>query len=117
MSNLENAMERDKLYQKSGLSIVRLAEALSIHEYQLRQLINQELHYRNFNQFLNHYRIIDSCERLLDSAKYEQSIATVALDVGFSSLSSFNKAFKEIKGITPSAFRQSGGSERGALMG
>ena len=117
LSNLENAMERDKLYQKSGLSIVRLAEALSIHEYQLRQLINQELHYRNFNQFLNHYRIIDSCERLLDSAEYEQSIATVALDVGFSSLSSFNKAFKEIKGITPSAFRQSGGSERGALTG
>jgi AraC-like DNA-binding protein len=29
------------------------------------------------------------------------------MDVGYSSLSSFNKAFKEIKGVTPSLFRSS----------
>jgi AraC-like DNA-binding protein len=87
------------------LSIARLAESLTMQEYQLRRLINNELDYRNFNQFLNHYRIEESCQRLDDSAQSQHSIATIALDVGYSSLSSFNKAFKEIKGITPSLYR------------
>ncbi len=107
LNNLTRAMEEDKLYRESGLSISRLAEVLSIQEYQLRRLINQELNYRNFNQFLNHYRIIDSCDQLHDSNQSQHSIASIAMDVGYSSLSSFNKAFKEIKGVTPSLFRSS----------
>jgi AraC-like DNA-binding protein len=105
LDGLTKAMEEDKLYQESGLSIARLAESLTMQEYQLRRLINNELDYRNFNQFLNHYRIEESCQRLDDSAQSQHSIATIALDVGYSSLSSFNKAFKEIKGITPSLYR------------
>ena len=30
---------------------------------------------------------------------------TIALDMGYRSLSPFNKAFKEIKGMTPTEFR------------
>mgnify|MGYP001222244515 CR=1 FL=1 len=107
LDKLIEAMEEDKLYQESGLSISRLAEVLSMQEYQLRRVINQELNYRNFNQFLNHYRIMDSCRRLHDSRQDQLSIAEIALEVGYSSLSTFNKAFKEIKGVTPSQFRSS----------
>jgi AraC-like DNA-binding protein len=117
LENLRNAMKQDKLYQESGLSIARLADALSVQEYQLRRLINRELEYRNFNQFLNHYRIEDSCERLVDSEQGRLSIASIALDVGYASLSSFNKAFKEITGVTLSAYRHSGGPEDDALPG
>lgn len=117
LEKLSNAMEQDKLYQESGLSIAKLANVLSVQEYQLRRLINQELNYRNFNQFLNRYRIEDSCERLVNTEHDRLSIAAIALDVGYASLSSFNKAFKEIKGVTPSTFRQSGGSADDALSG
>lgn len=116
LDKVVKAMEHDKLYEESGLTIAELAKTLSIQEYQLRRVINRELNYRNFNQFLNHYRIIDSCNRLVDIDLIQNSIASIALDVGFSSLSSFNKAFKDIKGVTPSSYRNSGMSEPAQLQ-
>ena len=97
------AIEKDRLYAEPTLTISKLAAILKMQEYRLRRLINQELGYRNFNQFLNHYRINEASQRLTES---EGAISTIAMEVGYSSLSSFNKAFKEINGTTPSAFRQ-----------
>jgi AraC-like DNA-binding protein len=42
-------------------------------------------------------------------------ISSIALDVGFSSLSVFNKAFKERFGMTPSAWRQARQSDTSAM--
>lgn len=95
-------MEEDRLYAKTGLTISDLADALSMQEYRVRHLINQQLNYRNFNQFLNNYRIEDAAEKLRNR---DNSISWIALDVGYASLSVFNKAFKERFGVTPTEFR------------
>ncbi|MEX0618505.1 MAG: helix-turn-helix transcriptional regulator [Pseudohongiellaceae bacterium] len=95
-------METDRYYAKTGLTFGDLAGAVSIQEHHLRRIINKQMHYRNFNQFLNHFRIQDACERLKTT---DESIANIAMDVGYASLSSFNKAFKEIHGIPPRAYR------------
>jgi AraC-like DNA-binding protein len=102
---LQEAMETDQLYAKIGLTIKDLADALNMQEYMLRRFINKKLHYRNFNQFLNEYRIKKATTRMLVSAEQAAQISTIALDVGYASLSSFNKSFKELHGITPSVFR------------
>jgi AraC-like DNA-binding protein len=99
------AMQTQRLYAESGLTIGDLAEKVSMQEYRLRRLINQTLHFRNFNQFLNRYRIEEAGRRLLDPAEEHLPISSIALDVGYASLSSFNKAFKETHGLTPSAWR------------
>jgi AraC-like DNA-binding protein len=99
------SMQQERLYAESGLTIGDLAERVSVQEYRLRKLINQSLHYRNFNQFLNQYRIEEAARRLLDSAQEHIPISSIALDVGYASLSSFNKAFKETHGVTPSVYR------------
>ncbi|MDX1490638.1 MAG: helix-turn-helix domain-containing protein [Pseudohongiellaceae bacterium] len=99
------AMENDRLYAQTGLTIGVLAQVVSMPEYRLRRLINQRLHYRNFNQYLNQYRIDEAARRLLDQGEAHIPISTIALDVGYSSLSSFNKAFKEAHGVTPSIYR------------
>lgn len=99
------AMQQERLYAESGLTIGDLAERVSVQEYRLRKLINQSLHYRNFNQFLNQYRIEEAARRLLDPAEEHIPISSIALDVGYASLSSFNKAFKETHGVTPSVYR------------
>jgi AraC-like DNA-binding protein len=70
----------------------------------LRRVINQQLKFKNFNQFLNNYRIEDACTRLRET---NAPISTIALDVGYTSLSVFNKAFKERYKVTPSVFRNS----------
>lgn len=99
------AMQQHRLYAEPGLTIGDLAERVSVQEYRLRKLINQSLHYRNFNQFLNQYRIEEAARRLLDPAEEHIPISSIALDVGYASLSSFNKAFKETHGMTPSVYR------------
>ncbi|MEO0369205.1 MAG: helix-turn-helix domain-containing protein, partial [Pseudomonadota bacterium] len=69
----------------------------------LRQKINQELGYRNFNQFVNHYRIEEAGERLRKDSR--TPVLSVALDVGFRSISSFNTAFQSEFGVSPTKYR------------
>lgn len=102
LEKIKQKMEEGRLYTKTGLTIADLAEALSMQEYRLRRIINQQLRFRNFNQFLNNYRIADACTRLRET---NTPISTIALDVGYASLSVFNKAFKERYGLTPTEFR------------
>jgi AraC-like DNA-binding protein len=105
---LQRAMAVDRVYRQDGLTIAQLAERLSLPEYRLRRLINQALGYRNFNSFLNFYRIADAKTALADPAQTEVPVLTIALDAGFSSLGPFNRAFKAETGMTPSEFRREG---------
>ena len=102
---LLRAMEEDKLYREQGLSIGSLATRINVPEHQLRALINQGLGYRNFAAFLNGYRLQDAKLALADEAKARTPILTIAMDAGFASLATFNRAFKSETGQTPSAFR------------
>lgn len=106
MRELNSRMQQERFYTDCNLTISRLAKKLSVQEYKLRIIINKGLGYRNFNQFLNHYRISEACALLEEDAK-KRKISAIAHDVGFTSLSSFNLAFKTRKGITPSAFKES----------
>ncbi len=105
VERIHTVMETERLYAQPGLTIGMLAANVSMQEYRLRRLINQKLHYRNFNQYLNQYRIAEAARRLQDPAETQVAISTIALDVGYASLSSFNKAFKELHGVTPSIYR------------
>lgn len=105
IDRIHKVMETERLYAQPGLTIGELASRVSMQEYRLRKLINQKLHYRNFNQYLNQYRIAEAARRLQNKEESQVPISTIALDVGYASLSSFNKAFKELHGVTPSIFR------------
>jgi AraC-like DNA-binding protein len=62
--------------------------------------------YRNFSDFLNSYRIREATGRLADPEQKQLPVLTIAMDAGFRSLSSFNKAFKDTHGVTPTAWRK-----------
>ncbi|WP_171022355.1 AraC family transcriptional regulator [Thalassotalea litorea] len=106
---LEQAMRGEKLYQQEGLTIAKLAGHLGLGEQKLRALINGVLGYRNFNDYLNYFRIDEVSKQLLRSENSATPILTLAMDSGFRSLSSFNKAFKDTHGITPSQYRKNHG--------
>ncbi|GJL93824.1 MAG: transcriptional regulator [Hyphococcus sp.] len=103
---LVGVIEGEKAYLEPELSISTLAERIGAPEHQVRALINKAMGHRNFRSYLNSYRMIDAKAALADPAKADQQILTIAMDAGFASLSSFNRAFKETSGQTPSAFRQ-----------
>lgn len=100
-------MDEEKYWRTEGLTIRQLSEQMQVKEYRLRQTINQHLGYRNFNDFLNSYRIREACKCLANPEKKELIILEIAYDTGFASLAPFNKAFKEITGMTPTEWRRS----------
>jgi len=91
-------------YRRENLTLKDLAKAMALPEYKVRAVINKELGYRNFNEFINEYRIKEAAERLINEP--ETPISNIALDVGYRTLSSFNRAFRKEKETTPTAFRE-----------
>jgi AraC-like DNA-binding protein len=93
------------VYKEEGLTIGGLAERMAVHEYRVRQLINDQLGFRNFNAFLNHYRVREAQRLLADPETRHRNVAEVAYEVGYRSLAPFNRAFKDTTGQTPTEFR------------
>lgn len=106
LAALREAMEVRFGYRENGLTIGALATKLGLQEHALRQIINGRLGFRNFNDFLNRYRIRDACVRLRAPETGNLPVLTIALDVGYSSITPFNRAFKELVGMTPTAYRE-----------
>lgn len=103
---LERLMTSERVYRQEGVSVAVLARRLGLPEYKLRRVINQGLGYRNFNAFLNRYRINEVKAALADPAQAPVPVLTLAMDAGFQSLGPFNRAFKAETGLTPTEFRR-----------
>ena len=103
---LRRQIEDSQGYRQDDLTIGRLADQLGSQEYLLRRIINNTLGFRNFNEFLNQYRLAEVRGRLTDPAYAHLPILTIAMDCGFASLGPFNRAFKQMTGMTPSEFRR-----------
>ncbi len=104
---LRQLVEDEQVFREEGLTIGGLAERLGIQEYKARQLINLELGFRNFNAFLHHVRVGEAQKVLADPDRAHLGVAQVAYEVGYGSLATFNRAFKELTGRTPTDFRAS----------
>lgn len=93
-------------YRAVGMTIAALADQLDTPEHRLRSLINQRLGYRNFSAFLNRHRIAEARERLSSRDEVDLPVLTIAMDLGYNSLPTFNRAFRRETGTTPSEFRR-----------
>ena len=100
-SKLEHAMKEDKLFLQDNLSLNKLSESISESENHISETLSQFLQTKFF-QFVNGFRIEEAKQALHDSDKL---ITNIAFDVGFNSKSTFNTAFKNIVGYSPSAYR------------
>ena len=109
MAGLNQAMAEQHAYRREGLTLLALAKMLGMGEAALRSLINQELGYRNFNDFLHHYRLREAAGRLQAE---DLPILTIALDCGYGSIGPFNRAFRERLGMTPTEYRAAARMER-----
>lgn len=106
---LRRAMDDERAYRDEGLSVASLAARLGAPEYRLRRLINRRLGHRNFNAFVNGYRLAEARAALVDPRRSELPVLSIALDAGFQSIGLFNRAFKAATGLTPSEFRRESG--------
>lgn len=105
-NQLESLIE-EKVYLKEGISVYQLADKIGCKDYKLRKLINTELGYRNFNDFLNYYRVKEAQDILRKKENKELTVLEIAYSLGYNSISPFNTAFKSITGKTPTEYRKS----------
>ena len=109
LARLTQAMTEQRAYRRDGLTLAALAETLNLSEAALRNLINQELGYRNFNDFLHHYRLQEASVRLTTE---DLPILSIALECGYGSIGPFNRAFRQHFDMTPTEYRAAARMER-----
>jgi len=101
--HLLSFMQEERPYLNPALSLRALAGMVDIHPNQLSWLINTHLG-KNFNEFVNQYRVQTFKKLALDPANSHISLLGLAYESGFHSKSVFNTHFKRMVGMTPSAF-------------
>lgn len=91
-----------RAHYDESISLSALAKHLGYSEKYLSQKIRAFTN-TNFRAFLNSFRV-DAAIAKLSSAHDGCSIAKIAMDCGFDSITSFNRAFKLVTGSTPSQY-------------
>ena len=107
MQRLNDLIGDVVFWRQPGLTIGATAEKVGVPEYRLRQMINRDLGYRNFADFLNERRVTVAKQELKDPKLVRVQISTIAFDLGYASLGPFNKAFREATGMSPREWRSS----------
>ncbi len=98
-------METQRPYLSADFTLAKCATLTNIPGHILSYLMSESLK-QNFLHFTNSYRIEEAKRMLSDANKQHLSIAGIAFDCGFNTLSSFNTAFKKFTNSTPSEFRK-----------
>ena len=113
-SQLEAATQSDfPLYQKvitylaehytEDITLSTLAQLFGYNEKYLSHALHT-LTGIHFRQFLTFYRV-NHAKQLLQSQP-DRSIAEIAMQSGFAAMNTFQRAFKDVCGITPSEYRK-----------
>lgn len=102
---LMELMEKEKIFKTEDLSLMIMAEELSLTPQQLSEFLNDRLN-MNFNTFINKYRIEEAKQILRNEP--DRPITSIAYDLGFNTISVFYSAFCKFTGVSPARFRKEG---------
>ncbi|GEM_PF-127493 len=103
VERLNDYMRKERPYLKPDLTLRQLAEQIAVHPNKLSWLLNEHLH-RNFNEFINRYRVENFKRLAMDKANSVVTLLGLAYDSGFNSKTAFNTYFKKETGQTPKQF-------------
>lgn len=100
---LESLIKTDSPHLDTNLTLKTLAEKINLHPNKLSWLLNEKLG-KNFNDFINGYRLKAFQEKAVDPANSHLTLLGLAYESGFTSKSVFNDFFKRNTGLTPKAW-------------
>ena len=100
---LADVMDQQRVYRRDDLNLSVLAELLQITPHRLSEYLN---HVQNisFSDYINRRRV-DAARGLLVE-RPDQTVLSIAYDVGFNSKSAFNKAFVRFTEQSPTEYRR-----------
>lgn len=99
---LLRSMTIDHLHLDPTLSLNSLVERTGISQKTISHVLNQQMG-KSFNEFVNEYRIEAVKRKLLEGHRH-LTITGIALECGFNSQATFQRAFKNATGQTPTEY-------------
>ena len=93
-----------------GISLQELSRRFGMNQTYVSRALNQGLG-ASFSDVINGLRV-NHAQQLIDQGG--SSLLDIAIESGFGSKASFNRAFKNHSGMTPSAWQRQGGAQRDA---
>ena len=108
LEKLADEIETRKCYLDPDLNINSLAHLVGTNREYLSQIIHKTYN-KNFNDFVNYYRVQEAIEILKKIVAGEQDDWTmdiVAEKSGFKYTSTFNPAFKQVMNMSPTEFKK-----------
>ena len=100
---LAQVMREERLYLQPELTLNELAKHLNTNASLLSATINQVFQ-QNFNDYVNALRIEAFIRAYRQTENRNYTMLSIALDAGFNSKATFNRAFKKAKGCAPKAY-------------
>lgn len=98
-------VEVERAHLDPGLTFEAFARRMGAPEREVRRLINHRLGHSHFRAFLGACRVDEARRLLADPARAGDKLIAIALDSGFASIASFNRAFRAVEGRAPSDYR------------
>ncbi len=99
-NRIEKLMQEDQLFLEPELTLSDIAQRLGTNISLLSSVVNNAFG-KNFNDYVNTYRVALVKDRLKDPAFQHYSLLGIGLECGFNSKSTFNRVFKKITGYAP----------------
>ncbi len=90
----------DKIYNNPRLTLLDVAIALETNTKVISSAVNNGFQ-MNFNDFINHHRIEAVKQKLANEEHNTTTLLGIALDCGFNSKATFNRAFKKSTSLSP----------------
>lgn len=100
---LRRAVEEQQLYLDPTLNINQVAQQVKANSKAVSTIINQGFGV-NFNDWINGFRVEAVIQRCQQGDHHQFTLLSIALECGFNSKATFNRAFKKKTGQTPRHF-------------
>lgn len=101
-NKIEQLLNVDKIYREMNIDRAYVASLLETKEHILSRIINMRFK-KSFSALINDFRI-NEAKDLIENT--DQAITVISFDTGFSSITSFNRVFKDYTGMAPSKYRE-----------
>ncbi len=101
---LELLCKEEHIYTDSTLNREKVAERLGISAGYVSQIVNT-ITGDNFANYINNYRV-EAVKEMISNSEYENyNLLAMGLESGFTSKTTFYKAFKKVTGQTPNEYK------------
>jgi len=103
LQRIQKAFNSEKLYLEPRLTLKKAADHIGLPPRQISEAINRH-EQMDFRRYVNHLRVQEFIDRVESGDRSQKTLLGIALESGFNAKSTFNQAFKDITGKSPSQY-------------